>query len=50
MIPAHTAEKVVEIHPEIPLEVIPGVGHIPHLERPDLFCPQSSACSRMQIP
>ena len=51
LIPAHTAEKVLEIHPETPLEVIPGVGHIPHLERPDLFVPAVERLfEQMEIP
>ena len=51
LIPAHTAEKVLEIHPETPLEVIAGVGHIPHLERPDLFVPAVERLfERMEIP
>ena len=41
----------LEIHPETPLEVIPGVGHIPHLERPDLFVPAVERLfEQMEIP
>jgi len=51
LIPAHTAEKVLEIHPDTPLEVIAGVGHIPHLERPDLFVPAVERLfEQMEIP
>ena len=37
VIPAHTAERVLALRPDTVLELIPGVGHIPHLEEPDRF-------------
>lgn len=37
VIPAHTAERLLAIRPEMPLELIPASGHIPHLETPELF-------------
>ncbi|HKJ35248.1 MAG TPA: alpha/beta fold hydrolase, partial [Solirubrobacterales bacterium] len=37
VIPAHTAERVLELHPDVPLELIGGAGHLPHLEVPEQF-------------
>jgi pyruvate dehydrogenase E2 component (dihydrolipoamide acetyltransferase) len=37
IVPAHTAERILEIAPDAPLELIAGAGHIPHLERPREF-------------
>lgn len=37
VIPPHTAERILEIHPDAPIELIAGAGHIPHLERPKQF-------------
>jgi pimeloyl-ACP methyl ester carboxylesterase len=34
---AHTAERILEIHPDAPIELISGTGHIPHLEAPERF-------------
>lgn len=39
VIPAHTAERILAIHPDAPLELISGAGHIPHLEVPGRFLP-----------
>lgn len=37
IVPAHTAERLLEIAPDAPIELIPSAGHIPHLERPRRF-------------
>lgn len=37
VIPVHTIERILEIHPDAPVEVISGAGHIPHLETPERF-------------
>ncbi len=37
VIPPHTVERILEIRPDAPIELIPGTGHIPHLEAPDRF-------------
>ena len=37
VIPAHTAERVLALRPDTVLELVAGVGHIPHLEAPERF-------------
>ncbi len=37
VIPGHTAEKLLELRPDAPIEVINDAGHIPHLEVPQRF-------------
>jgi pimeloyl-ACP methyl ester carboxylesterase len=37
VIPAMTAERILAVRPETPLELVPQAGHIPHLERPAQF-------------
>lgn len=39
IVPAHTAERVLALRPDSVLELIPGAGHIPHLECPERFAP-----------
>lgn len=34
---AHTAERILELHPDVPIELISGAGHLPHLEAPERF-------------
>jgi pimeloyl-ACP methyl ester carboxylesterase len=37
VIPTMTAERILAVRPETPLELVPHAGHIPHLERPAQF-------------
>lgn len=37
VVPAHTAERILAIRPEAPLELIGDAGHVPHLEAPERF-------------
>jgi pimeloyl-ACP methyl ester carboxylesterase len=37
VIPAMTAERLLALRPEAPLEIVPDAGHIPQLERPAQF-------------
>jgi pimeloyl-ACP methyl ester carboxylesterase len=37
VVPVATGRRLLAIRPEAPLEVIPGAGHVPQLERPDEF-------------
>lgn len=37
VIPATTVERILELHPDTPVEIVSGAGHIPHLELPDRF-------------
>lgn len=37
-VPMRLADEIVAIRPGSPLEVIPGAGHIPQMERPEAYC------------
>jgi pimeloyl-ACP methyl ester carboxylesterase len=37
VMPAHVAERILERHPDAPLELIGDAGHVPQLEAPDRF-------------
>ncbi len=36
-VPMRLADEIVEIRPGTPLQVLPGVGHIPQMERPEAY-------------
>lgn len=37
VVPAHTAERVLALRPDTPIEIVPATGHVPHLEAPASF-------------